>query len=280
MLYTFLRFPGHRCKVKSWIFRWERSYGTMRASNPSVAETARRQADARRGAQTGKYAHERRRRDVQREAQSSALVRARLSRETRYQRWRQHSLRPLAIYGNDSANGAWGRTLLHDIRSAEEKEEVDMLFFSSRSKETTPAERQRPKGLRARGRERERRSDRSVLLFRTGHVRTCFAMWKIVRNNVDGARKTETIFTLFPRRPRFYIRSVTFNVEMPTVATNQAVAELWRRMYDGGDLSTRGKKHTLRFFEKTDRACDYRRDENGFLTAEIVSDSRSLMKRS
>lgn len=175
--------------------------------------------DARDGGNTnGKCVHKE---DVQRGRVRQSRLAFREKHDTTLE---AAALRPLAIYGNGSVNGAWSRSCF-TISFSRGKGRSRYVFFSFIKDRQTGGGRQRV----ARG---QGVRDRMVLFY--------FGQGRLFEHAplrgklyaTSTVRKAETIFILFPRRLVF--------TSVPSRCTGRhrrpAVVER-RRMCDGGDLS-------------------------------------------
>jgi len=192
-----------------------------RRDAPERIQSSSRKCAERRGArrregntQNGKYVHGQEP-SVPREEEESVSPSSPFGK---YDTTLEAALRPLAIYGNGSANGAWSPSCFTIFVQPKRRKKSIRLFFS-----LPPKKRRRDGGWQRR---KGCRGDRGEgggweraacsLLFQAALERAPLRGKSYATSTAR--REAETIFTLFPRRPRFYIRSVTFHV-MPT-ATN------------------------------------------------------------
>jgi len=174
-----------------------------RCDAPERVQSSSRNCETARGKYTnGKYVHGQEP-SVPREEEESVSPSSPFGK---YDTTLEAALRPLAIYGNGSANGAWSPSCLTIFVQSKRKKSI-RLFFSL-PKETTAGWRMAAsKGL-SRGEERESEregvGESSVLSFISGgaSARACFATWKIVRN-IDGEKGGRNDFYPLPSSPSF-----------------------------------------------------------------------------
>lgn len=141
--------------------------------------------------------------------------------------------RPLAIYGNGSANGAWSQSCFTIFVQSKKRKKSICFFFSPQRNDDGMADGSTERVVAGEEKEKERMEEqRALLYFVQAACPFEYASPRGKSYATSTAREVETSFTLFPRRPRFYVRFVTFH-RTPT-ATNSCQMPMnvwWRRSF-------------------------------------------------